>query len=208
MKRLASCALLIAAGAVFGAEVDVVVLDRDGRAVPDVVVSVSGTGLSPDESLDTAVMQQVNEAFSPHIVAVRSGQSVAFPNNDPIAHHVYSFSRPNDFTLPLSKDRNPAPVAFESEGVVVVGCNIHDHMLGYILVLEAPRFAITDDAGQARLDVSGASEDLIFEIWSPRIRDGRPVTTQQITASDSDGVVFKLQKKLRPEARQESWSDY
>ncbi|MEM7450182.1 MAG: hypothetical protein AAF350_01980, partial [Pseudomonadota bacterium] len=95
-----------------------------------------------------------------------------------------------------------------SEGVVVVGCNIHDHMLGYILVLEAPRFAITDDAGQARLDVSGASEDLVFEIWSPRIRDGRPVTTQQITASDSDGVVFKLQKKLRPEARQESWSDY
>ncbi|MEM1439197.1 MAG: methylamine utilization protein [Pseudomonadota bacterium] len=208
MKLLTSCVFLIAASAVFGAEVEVVVLDRDDQAVPDVVVSISGNGLSPDETRDTAVMQQVNEAFSPHIVAVRSGQFVAFPNNDPIAHHVYSFSRPNDFTLPLSKDRNPTPVTFESEGVVVVGCNIHDHMLGYILVLEAPRFAITDDSGQARLDVSGASGDLAFQIWSPRIRDGRSITTLNTAVGDSDRVVFKLQKKLRPEARQESWSDY
>ncbi|MEO1320333.1 MAG: hypothetical protein AAFV30_07155, partial [Pseudomonadota bacterium] len=76
MKLLTSCVFLIAASAVFGAEVEVVVLDRDDQAVPDVVVSISGNGLSPDETRDTAVMQQVNEAFSPHIVAVRSGQFV------------------------------------------------------------------------------------------------------------------------------------
>ena len=208
MKRFSFCLLLLIVSPSFSAGIDVVVIDRDGNAVANVVVFVSGEGLMPDDSRDAAVMEQVDQVFSPHILAVRRGESVAFPNNDPFAHHVYSFSRPNDFTLPLSRARNPAPVEFEHVGVVVVGCNIHDNMLGYILVLDAPVFSITDQNGQARLDVTGAESELTFEIWSPRIRDGKDATTRRVTVNDSTRVEFRLQKKLRAGDNQESWSEY
>lgn len=208
LKRFSFCILLLLMNPAFGAGVDVVVVDRDGNAVANVVVFASGEGLMPDESRDSAVMEQVNQAFSPHILAVRRGESVAFPNNDPFAHHVYSFSRPNDFTQPLSKARNPAPVEFEHVGVVVVGCNIHDNMLGYILVLDAPVFSITDENGRARLDVAGAQSELTFEIWSPRIRDGKDATTRYVAVNNGTRVEFRLQKKLRAEHSQDSWSDY
>ncbi len=77
-------------------------------------------------------MDQQGHQFVPHLLVVQAGTEVTFPNSDNVSHHVYSFSPTKPFELPLYKGDVYPPVTFEKAGIVVVGCNIHDSMLGYI----------------------------------------------------------------------------
>ncbi|MEM8684509.1 MAG: methylamine utilization protein [Pseudomonadota bacterium] len=205
--KLQFAAALLLVESTFAADIDVVVTDRNGDPVPDVVVYATGIG-APANTDEVAIMDQVDKAFSPHILSVQKGTPVRFPNSDPVAHHVYSFSKPNAFSLPLYKGEEPDPVVFEHEGVVVLGCNIHDHMLGYILVIDSPVFEKTGEDGIATLSVPASVDELELRIWSPRIRDKEDVTVRRLQGDDGSPVSFELLKRLRPVHRQESWSDY
>ena len=177
-------------------QLQVTVLDRDGVGVPNVVVYVAGLNTTV-KPLETAlVVDQVELDFQPHLSIVPVGSGVVFPNSDPIAHHVYSFSRPNDFVLPLYKGETHAPVVFDEPGVVTLGCNIHDGMVGYVAVVDSNSYGLTNADGMINLNVpSGAGSDTQIRIWSPRIRE----KADQLTAPMSDsGVVFQMTRKLRP----------
>ncbi len=203
--KLGLVAILVLSGIARAGDIEVRVLDRKGKPVPDVVVYAPGHADTevPEEA---AVMDQVDDAFSPHILPVQKGVPVRFPNSDPVAHHVYSFSKPNAFSLPLYKGEEPEPVVFDSEGVVVLGCNIHDNMLGYILVIDSSTYAKTNADGVATLAVD--AEEVELRIWSPRIRDKEDVTIRTVSGASQQPVDFELLKRLRPEHRQEPWSDY
>ena len=194
------------------AEVQVTVLDRDGAPVPGVAVYIESTGASALPAPATgAVMDQVDTRFVPHLLVVQAGTEVEFPNSDIVAHHVYSFSNPNDFMLPLYKGDAHAPVTFDKAGVVTLGCNIHDNMLGYILVVDSNIFGKTDQDGQLTLEVSLRGESNI-KIWSPRIKDKGATLTRSLADASNGTVVFKLSEKLRPSHDSTSeaiqWSDY
>jgi hypothetical protein len=193
----------------FAGTLNVEVQDPDGQPVPDVAIYVSYQVPVPTGKPGTAIMDQVDTRFVPHILVVQKGTAVEFPNSDVIAHHVYSFSRPNNFVLPLYKGDAHEPVTFEHDGIVTLGCNIHDHMLAYIVVVDTPTFAVTDEAGQARVNVRADQGAAMLHIWSPRIRDKE--LSRELTA-DLSTVTFALEKKLSPahdsgsEAVQ--WSEY
>jgi plastocyanin len=194
--------------------VEVSVVDRDAKPVAGVAVywrlpdgerevAISGT---------TAVMDQVDTRFVPHVLVVQTGTSVQFPNSDTVAHHVYSFSHPNQFKLPIYKGDAHPPVTFVESGLVILGCNIHDNMLGYILVVDTPVFGITDENGKAQLTTGDNAGELV--IWSPRIRDGEEalVKTLAPTGNAAQQVDFRLAKALRPAFDEKTealaWSDY
>ena len=103
-----------------------------------------------------------------------------FPNRDNIRHHVYSFSSPKKFELPLYIGTPATPVLFDKPGVVALGCNIHDWMLAYIYVVTTPYFAKTAADGKARLDglTPGPYE---ARVWQPRMRGGTEKTAQPVT---------------------------
>jgi len=189
--------------------IDVTVLDPDGNPVPEVAVYVIQGESSSREAPGTAIMDQRDTRFVPHTLVVQKGTSVEFPNSDIVAHHVYSFSKPNNFVLPLYKGDAHAPVTFEYDGIVTVGCNIHDHMLGYIVVVDTDVFGVTDENGKLAVAVSDSSGDVAVNIWSPRIRDKE--LTQTVAATTSP-VTFSLQKKLRPphdpDTEGAQWSEY
>jgi plastocyanin len=191
------------------------VLDRDGVPVPDVVVYVDGATTAGQGANERAMatMDQVNKRFVPHVLVVQAGTPVDFPNSDPIAHHVYSFSHPNHFKLPMYKGRAHPPVEFAESGIVVLGCNIHDHMLGYIVVVDTPVFGKTDTAGTVQL--AGLQlEPGNVRIWSPRLRDDADELTAEITGAAQEPVVtFRLVKALHPPHDENtsealSWTDY
>ena len=216
--RLAAVVLattLFAGRTAGGEPIEVRVLGVDGAPVPGVVAFVEGTGAEPRAAAaEAAVMDQVDKQFLPHILVVRKGTPVRFPNSDPVAHHVYSFSRPNDFVLPLYKGNPHDPITFEHDGVVTLGCNIHDNMLGYIVVVDSDAFGLTDGSGSVTLAVAEAGEGLRVRIWSPRIRDDEAaLVSPVVTAGETPvPVVFALKKRLRP-AHGDSggsveWSDY
>lgn len=194
------------------AELAVTVLDRDGEPVPDVAVYVDFAG---DEAWmadsKTAVMDQVEQRFVPHLLVVQKGTQVQFPNSDEIAHHVYSFSKPNDFRLPLYKGDAHPPVRFDVEGVATLGCNIHDQMLAYILVVDSDVFGKTDVDGNVRLDLGGRTPESV-SIWSPRINLRKEELSIAIGEDASELLTFRLQSKLRSPhgEKQQSlkWADY
>lgn len=193
-------------------ELSVTVLDRDGQPVPDVAVYVDFPG---DEASmadgKSAVMDQVGLRFVPHLLVVQTGTHVQFPNSDDIAHHVYSFSKPNEFILPLYKGDPHAPVDFSHEGLVTLGCNIHDQMLGYILVVASDVFGKTGADGSVRLEIGDRQPNSV-NIWSPRLNTRKENLSLPLPAGDSRNLTFKLESRLRPVHHEErhslEWSDY
>jgi plastocyanin len=201
--------------AVDAAVINVLVLGSDGEPIPHVAVFVDGDD-APGNAASTpsATMDQVGTQFVPHMLVVETGTAVEFPNSDIVAHHVYSFSKPNNFVLPLYKGDVHAPVTFEHDGVVILGCNIHDGMLGYIVVVNSGVFGVTDAEGRVSLDIDADSSARTVSIWSPRIRDDENALSKD-AASSTDGeseLTFKMQKKLRPSHHSQSdavkWSEY
>ena len=181
--------------------VDAVVSDDRGKPVADAVVSVTSPVAPPAAPpAAPAVMDQQNKEFVPHVLTVAVGTPVAFPNRDNIRHHVYSFSSAKRFELPLYIGTPAAPVVFDRPGVVVLGCNIHDWMVGYVYVAGTPYFAKTGLDGRARV---GALPPGTYEarVWHPRMK-GDPEKTSQpiaVTAGEPDHLTFVV--GLKPEQR-------
>ena len=105
-------------------------------------------------------MTQKNRQFTPHILVVEKNSQVEFPNADSIMHHVYSFSKSKTFELKLYREQPQDPITFEQTGVVELGCNIHDWMLGYIVVVDSPYYAITNEQGGASFDIPNGAYKL------------------------------------------------
>lgn len=189
-------------------QIHVQVSDADGAPVPGVAVFTAG-GASRPPPAESAVMDQIDTRFDPHVLVIQRGTSVEFPNSDVVAHHVYSFSKPNNFVLPLYKGDTHDPVVFKHDGVVTLGCNIHDQMLAYIVVVESDEFGITDAEGRLTLELDG--DETAVSIWSPRIRDREGALTRELTTTDTS-IHFELQRKLLPphdaDAGAIQWSDY
>jgi plastocyanin len=97
-------------------------------------------------------ISQENKQFVPAVRVVTVGTLVRFPNRDSVRHHVYSFSPTKKFEIKLYAGTPAAPVLFDQPGVAVLGCNIHDQMVGWVVVLDTPYFAQTNAQGQALLE--------------------------------------------------------
>jgi plastocyanin len=155
------------------AGLDVVATDKRGEPVTEVVVYVERIGAAPAPvgaaDRAPAVMNQLDRAFVPHVLVVEAGTPVSFPNDDSVSHHVYSFSPAKRFELPLYKGSVHPPQVFPAPGVVVLGCNIHDHMLGYVFVVDTPYFTMTDEMGRASFDGLPAG-NYELRVWTPRAR--------------------------------------
>ena len=106
---------------------------------------------APDARGKLAAIAQVDREFVPYMTVLQTGTTVTFPNRDPIQHHVYSFSPAKSFEIKLYSGKSPSEILFDKPGVVTLGCNIHDWMIGYMLVVSTPYFAKTDAGGIARL---------------------------------------------------------
>ncbi|CAN7389578.1 methylamine utilization protein [Pseudoxanthomonas sp. LjRoot168] len=173
------------------AEVRLAVGSNTGPAV-DAVVSLHGTVPSSTRTA-TARMDQQHSAFVPGVLPVQAGTVVAFPNRDNIQHHVYSFSQPRQFEIPLYSGNKAAPIRFDKPGVVVVGCNIHDWMIGHIVVLDTPYFGKTGTDGKLSLEVPPGRYTL--RVWHVR-GNGAPLErTLDVPAA---GTSATLQVSLAP----------
>lgn len=200
-------AICIAAPASAGT-LSVKVVDENGEPVERVAVYAMpvspGSTPAPTAAQHThdepsASMDQAHNAFVPHVLIVQAGSSVIFPNNDVVSHHVYSFSEAKAFELPLYKGNAHPPLLFEKPGLVVLGCNIHDGMIGYILVVDTPYFSLTDRSGSLTLPSLPAG-DYTLHVWTSRLKPSALPAEQTvaITAADDTRVV-RLEGKLLPD---------
>jgi plastocyanin len=114
----------------------------------------------------TAKIEQRDREFIPYVTVVQTGTAIEFPNRDPFKHHVYSFSQAKIFEIKLYAGKPARPVVFDKPGEVALGCNIHDWMEAYILVVNSSYFAKTNSKGVAHIiDVPSGRYRLRY--WHP-----------------------------------------
>src|SRR6266545_792909 len=99
-----------------------------------------------------AVMDQRDETFVPHLLAITTGTTVDFPNSDKFYHNVFSLSKARRFDLGRYAAGHSQSIRFDRAGIVRVFCDIHSHMNAFILVFTHPFFAITDGEGRYHID--------------------------------------------------------
>jgi plastocyanin len=157
-----------------GAEVSFTITDPDKRPVADAVVVLRPLegAIAPATAAATLEIAQRNTRFDPFVTVLRTGSAVRLPNQESrIAHHVYSTSAPKRFEFPLYKPGTAETVIFDKPGLVVLGCNIHDSMLAYVLVVDSAWFAKTAANGNAA--VSGVPPgSWRAEVWHPLLKEG------------------------------------
>ena len=159
----------ILATAAQAADLSVTVKSAQGRPVADAVVSVY-----PNAAYDKTRIRfpwpykvsQHNMAFDPFVLIVPMGAEVTFPNQDTVRHHVYSFSPAKTFELKLYGQDETRAVRFDKAGVVALGCNIHDQMSAFIVVVDTPFAAKTDARGVAVLRGLPGDQARV-QVWHP-----------------------------------------
>lgn len=191
-------ALCLACGA-WAASVQVDVQDAAGQPLGGAVVYLeSAEARRQVRPLAVQEVSQENKQFIPDVQVLTVGTEVRFPNRDTVRHHVYSFSPAKKFELKLYAGTPAQPVLFDRPGVVVLGCNIHDHMVGWILVLDTPYFAQTPvTAGKVSIDAVPAG-NYRLRTWHPRLPTGAEAQDQALTVTAGGATVTVRMTGLAP----------
>ncbi|MGJ8691633.1 MAG: methylamine utilization protein [Thalassotalea sp.] len=175
------------------------VVDEQNQPLANTIIKVSTPLLKSSASLssnDLAIMDQINKQFSPYVLLVNAGQLVSFPNRDDIRHHVYSFSKAKPFEIRLYKSTPSEPVEFNQAGIVELGCNIHDRMIGYIYVSDTDYTVKTNAKGQASISVLDKQTLTAVELWHPSLSTSRTEHIERILPQPNELGEYVLKLSL------------
>lgn len=207
--RRIACLLFLATTSVgHTAELTLQVRDANGPVADAVVALTAPEAVAP---VSTEIYQK-DRQFHPKVLIVPVGSTVDFPNRDNTQHHVYSFSPAKTFDIELYTGRPAQPVLFDQAGVVELGCNIHDHMQGFVIVTHTADIGQTDANGRVTLtpepdDLSGDRIDVT--VWHPRLPDATealrrtlpldnppPITLELLPEPATDEALHRLQQRF------------
>lgn len=187
LARLASFVVLsLTASCVRAAGVDVLLSDAGGKPLADAVVMLEPVGARlPVRPMQGAQIVQHHLQFDPPVTVVTTGTAVMFPNQDTVKHHVYSYSAARTFQIKLYAGVPHAPIVFDKPGVAVLGCNIHDGMIAWVVVSDTPLWARSDAGGHARVaDVPPGSYQL--HVWHASLAETTPPQLLPLVVGASD----------------------
>ena len=175
LARLALLAVLpCVAPAAQAANVNVTFSDAAGNPLGDAVVMLEPVGARlPVKPLQGAQIVQHDLQFNPAVSVVTVGTPVMFPNQDTVKHHVYSYSAAKTFQIKLYAGVPHTPIVFDRPGVAVLGCNIHDGMVAWVVVTDTPLWALSAAGGHAKVaDVPPGNYQL--HVWHSSLAETTP----------------------------------
>lgn len=187
LTRHGLCAVALSLATVaHGAALSVAVADPAGRPLVDAVVMLEpATGKLPVRPMAGVEIAQRKRQFEPSLTVVTVGTPVTFPNFDTVRHHVYSFSPVKTFELKLYAGVPAAPVVFDKPGAAVLGCNIHDQMSAWVLVVDTPLHARTGTDGRARIE-GIAPGNYRLRAWHAGVVPGQEPAPQALAIGAAD----------------------
>ncbi len=188
-RLLACVAALLACRVAAAGTVQVQVQDGAGKSLADAVVFLeSREARALAKPLQGAEMAQKAKQFDPTVLVVTAGTAVSFPNRDTVRHHVYSFSPNKTFELKLYSGVPANPVVFDKTGIAVLGCNIHDAMTAWVVVVDTPYFGRSSASGAVAL-TQVPPGNYRLRVWHPALPVGAPATDQALVVTAADQVV-------------------
>jgi plastocyanin len=178
--------------------VDVAVRDGEDRPLAGAVVFLQSSAAEAAlKALPEQEIGQQDKAFIPDQLVVTVGTAVNFPNRDTVRHHVYSFSPPKRFELKLYTGTPSEPVLFDQPGVVVLGCNIHDHMVAWVIVVDTPWYGVTDAQGRVSLPDVPPGE-YALRAWHRALPPGSETPTMALDVSGTGAATNIRLDAARP----------
>jgi plastocyanin len=171
----------------------------DHKPFGGAVVTVRGPAAHAPAASVSAIVDQINLAFVPDVIVIPVGSTVEFPNSDSVSHQIYSFSPTKRFQLPLYHGKPYPPVHFDQAGIVTLGCNIHDKMVGYIFVTDAAYFGRTD-AGGTWTAANVPRGTYHVSLWHPLLRESAASLEREVTVGADEPAKLEVQlaQPLRP----------
>lgn len=178
------------------AELTVRVVTDSDTPIAEAVVFLPDKAKSGSPARARGSIVQRDRIFQPFVTVVQRGTAINFPNDDPIMHHVYSFSPAKHFEIKLYKGTPAAPVVFDRSGVVVLGCNVHDWMIAYVLVVDTPLFEKTGKDGIARLRNLPVGPHQLM-VWYPGMREPVALASLSLTDEEARTITHRLKTPLK-----------
>ena len=131
------------------------VVTGENGALANVVVYVKdGLGRYRfDTPPETAVLEQKNCMYEPHVVALMTDQPFEIRNNDPTMHNVHPMPKHNrqwSTSQPAGSAALKSTFARPEFGMAVL-CNVHPWMRALVFVFDQPYFAVTPETGKFEL---------------------------------------------------------
>jgi plastocyanin len=163
------------------AVVEVQASGSDAKALAETVIFLeSREAKAAARPLSGVEIEQDKRRFTRRITVVTAGTEVTFPNRDTVRHHVYSFSPAKNFELKLYAGKPANPVLFDKSGIAVLGCNIHDTMVAWVVVVETPHHGVADASGTVRLD-NVPPGNYRLRSWHPGLPPGAAASDEPLT---------------------------
>jgi plastocyanin len=165
-----------------------------GMAAEDTLIVFEPRDATPAPGRATATIDQVNKRFVPRVTILRTGTAASFPNSDSIRHQVYSFSPAKTFSLKLYAGSPKEEIVFDKPGLVVLGCNIHDTMVGFVAVVDSPYFGKVPASGDLALEIPPGR--YVLRIWHPNLASPLPPKEINVdTAAQTISLAVDLDAK-------------
>ncbi len=186
--------------------VTITVKDQQGVGIAGIAVYLEWLdGKLPVSSSFSAIdITQKDKGFSPYVSVVQTGTKVTFSNLDDITHHIYSISGTNRFSYTIRAGEKTPNMASIKPGLIAMGCNIHDWMSGYLLVLDTPYFNLTDNSGRAVIDIAHRGTFRVIA-WHPQMKEN---LVQEVHLPDKEEITLQLTQLMMKIPSQKSVDDF
>ena len=128
--------------------------------------------------------------YIPHVSAFMTKQPVVFKSSDAVGHNVHLNGFANTKNVMLSPNGSTKADTLKKDRPVMVSCDIHPWMQGWVVVLDHPFFAVTADDGSFEIaGVPAGTQNVV--IWQEKVgfvntggNKGMPVTVEAGKATD------------------------
>lgn len=179
-----------------------------GLALDDMVVYLEPLeGQVLEQSSEEIVIGQHGKSFSPYISVSQVKTKINFVNQDDITHHIYSAGSDNKFSFKIRAGQTNSLTSFDNTSEIAMGCNIHDWMSGYLLVVDTPYFGKTNEQGQVSFEISKQGKYNVV-VWHPQMEEdnNRIIHDEVITANSN--YTYKLTSEMSEIPMQKSDDDF
>jgi len=185
---------------------NITVVDQKNNPLSNAVIQLHNEQASIQDQPAPPIIDIVQhyQEFAPQVSMVPVGSKVRFPNLDDILHHVYSFSEAKTFDIPLYGGSVPDAIELSEPGVVTLGCNIHDWMKAYIVVVDTHYYGKSNESGQ--LSMSPETGEYRLDLWHPRQR--KPYSQQIHITEERQELSIRIKVKPEMRSRRTQSTDY
>lgn len=179
------------------------VVNKQNQGVQNVVVWLASKTKVPvhpslAKSPDPTQLDNKDCRFVPHIVRLRTGQTLQSTNSDSVAHNVAVYGRRNQpFSIVIPEDK-PLETLFAREELlpIRVDCSIHSWMRAYLVITEHPYSAVTDKDGRFEIKNIPAGE-WDFRFWHERPGYLKKLVGEKAMELDRGTLKLKIEEATR-----------